>query len=523
MFPTRASSHSWTNAARIVTCSLAVAPCALIAQPKNCAIVPADSCVQVTAGPSTGPQAASHEVFSTPQSTAGIGQSVSPNIAEDTAAHSSGVQPIPQLKTNSDKFQLKQALIQSVNVTLFQHAWRFAWDPSMRYLLIHKPFFHDWGASYTDYHMDRWSDGDNFVVNDVGHPLEGAAYGRVFLQNDPQSFVPIAMHNGYWKSRFQSLAWMVIWSAQFEVGPLSETDLGNQGGFNYVNGCGTSLACLNEPNAKANLTNDTGWTDFIITPTVGLGWIIGEDAIDRFIVTPIARNHRILGGRVLRSALEPSRSYAALFSGKFPWMLPAAENNYYVRPRPAPVKVEDPYEMPLLHGEFGGQYTSISLPVLTSSCPTKACRQGLSGAGFNIGYNFTHSIGLDGTVNFLPAQQGTQAMTQGQFGVKLGGSWQRFGIYAKIRPGFIYYGNAWPGLGSTTPTNLTRFTWDFGGIVEIYTHRNGKIRIDAGTTVVRYLTDNPDPRMSQLGTAFSTQSYVNQGNFQLSTSYVYRF
>ena len=53
------------------------------------------------------------------------------------------------------------------------HAWRAAFDPGMRYLIAHKPFWHDYGASLTDYHMENWSDGDNFLVNDIGHPLEG--------------------------------------------------------------------------------------------------------------------------------------------------------------------------------------------------------------------------------------------------------------------------------------------------------------------------------------------------------------
>jgi hypothetical protein len=514
MFPSGGNFSSRIRVVSVATFFLSMAPFVLVAQTKTCTNDPADSCVPVILDSSVEHPTNPGDAGTSEQSTSG-----SNTGGVDADGSDVGVQHTPQL--HSEKFQLKQALVQSVNVTLFQHAWRFAWDPSMRYLLIHKPFFHDWSASYTDYHMNRWSDGDNFLVNDVGHPLEGAAFGRVFLQNDPKSNVQIAMHNGYWKSRFQSMGWMFIWSTQFEIGPLSETDFGNQGGFNYVNGCGTDLSCRNTPDAK--LTNNTGWTDFIITPTVGLAWIVGEDAIDRFIVTPIARNHRIFGGRVLRSALEPTRSYAALFAGKFPWQLPAAENNYYVRPRPVPVKVEDPDETPLLHGEVGGQYTSISLPVLNATCPTKACRERLSGTGFNLGYNVTCSFGFDSTMNFLPAQQGTQSMTQGQFGAKLGGSWQRFGIYAKIRPGFIYYQNAWPGLGSSTPKNLTRFTWDVGGIVEINTHRSGKIRFDIGTTVVRYLTDNPDPRMSELGSVFSPQSYVNQGNFQFSTSYIYRF
>jgi hypothetical protein len=440
----------------------------------------------------------------------------------NTMQSGNSLQPLASPRFHSEKFNLRASLVQSLEMTVFYHAWRAAFDPSLRYQLAHKPFFHDWFASYTDYHMDRWNDGDSFLVNDVGHPLEGATYGRVFLQNNPKSFVPIGRHNGYWKSRLLALAWMTAWSAQFEVGPLSETAIGNQGGYTYVNGCGTYKYCLNNPKYPDTPTNNTGWTDFIATPTVGLAWILGEDTIDRFIVTPIARQHRVLGGRILRSALEPSRSFAALFAGKFPWMLPAPENNFVVSRRPKPPTTADPNEVQLQHWEIGTQYTNLSLPVLKEGCPA-GCRVNLSGVGFNFDYKLTRDFGLDSTLNFLPGQNGTKALMQGQFGAKMGERWKHWGLFAKVRPGFIYYGSAMPGGGSTTPTHLTRFAWDFGCIVEVYAHRNATLRLDVGTTMVRYLANYPDPRMSELGSVLSNQYYVNQGNFQLSTAYVFRF
>lgn len=430
----------------------------------------------------------------------------------------------------SDKIKWKPMLVQSLEFTVFQHVWRAAWDPGLRYLIAHKPFWHDYGVSLTDYHMNHWSDGDDFVVNDVGHPLEGAVYGRLYLQNDPKSFVQIGRHNGYWKSRLQSLAWMTLWSTQFEVGPLSETSIGSQGGFYYSNGCGTDKACLTTPpySAGANrytglggVTNNTGWTDFIITPIVGLGWVLGEDTIDRYIVTPVAREHRILGGRVLRSALEPSRSMAALFAGKFPWMLPAPENNFIYHAKAKPPK---PPRDPVQHWELGTQYTYLSLPVLTRDCPT-ACREGFSGMGTTFVYNFTHGFAFDSSMNFLPGQNGSQGMTQGLFGVRLGQQFHRVGIFGKVRPGFIYYNNALPGGGDPNPTSLTRFAWDFGGIVEVYPGRESHsvLRFDVGTTLVRYLTDRNDDRFTQIGGVISNQYYANQGNFQISTGYTYRF
>jgi len=60
-----------------------------------------------------------------------------------------------------------------------------------------------------------------------------------------------------------------------------------------------------------------------------------EDALDRYIASKVAVNHRVLGGRILRTALEPSRSFAGLFMGKLPWQWPTPEA-HLVKPTKAP-------------------------------------------------------------------------------------------------------------------------------------------------------------------------------------------
>jgi hypothetical protein len=126
-------------------------------------------------------------------------------------------------------------------------------------------------------------------------------------------------------------------------------------------------------------------------------------------------------------------------------------------------------------------------------------------------------------MNFIPAQQGSKAMTEGLFGLKMGQRFSHFGVFGKVRPGFIYYFDAMPGGGATTSSNLTRFATDLGGTVEYYPDRSSTLRFDVGTTVVRYLSDHPDPKQYPLGSSLSTQYWVTQGNFQIATSYTYRF
>jgi len=423
-----------------------------------------------------------------------------------------------------DRFAFKSAFIQTFDVNLFFQIWRVAFDPGLRYNVAHKPFWHDYFSSFKGYDMTHWGDGDDFVVNDVGHPLEGAVFGRVFLQNSPKSQVIIGKNRQYWMSRLKAMGWAAAWSTQLELGPISETSVGNQGGFTYVPGCGTALSCLNNPAYHKPPATNTGWTDFVVTPLVGTAWILGEDTIDKYIVMPIAVNHRILGGRVSRSALEPSRSFAALFSGRFPWQLPTAENNFVssTRTKPATIPEPDLYP-PIGHWEIGTQYTNLSLPVLSNQCSSGACRKNLSGMGLNFDYNFTRAVAFDSLVNFMPGQQGSKAAFEGLFGVKLGARFNRFGVFGKVRPGLIYYQQAIPGGGDVMPNSLSRFVTDFGGVFEYYPQHNTILRIDAGTTLVRYLTNRSDDQRYPLGSHLSTQYWVTQGNPQFSTSYIVRF
>lgn len=50
-----------------------------------------------------------------------------------------------------------------------------------------------------------------------------------------------------------------------------------------------------------------------------------------------------------------------------------------------------------------------------------------------------------------------------------------------------------------------------------YPNRNSIVRFDVGTTLVRYLRDHPDPKMSPINDLRSTHYIVTQGDFQIST------
>ena len=131
---------------------------------------------------------------------------------------------------------------------------------------------------------------------------------------------------------------------------------------------------------------------------------------------------------------------------------------------------------------------------------------------------------FDSQVSLFPTGASNGGPTvQGLFGTKFGHQGKNWGLFGKFRPGFIYYENAWPGGDAKTFDSLSRLAVDTGGVFEVYPTRSSTLRFDVGTTLVRYLRDYPNPRLSPLGSMQSTEYYVNQGNFQISSGYTIRF
>lgn len=81
------------------------------------------------------------------------------------------------------KYHWKGLLMQSLEFNLMENGFRLASDDTMRFQLMHKPFWHDYVASIKQFNMGRWNDGDNFLVNYVGHPLQGSVGAFLEVQN----------------------------------------------------------------------------------------------------------------------------------------------------------------------------------------------------------------------------------------------------------------------------------------------------------------------------------------------------
>jgi hypothetical protein len=432
------------------------------------------------------------------------------------------IQPVPR---PSEKFHWNAALWQSFGFLVVGHAFRLANDGGARYLLFHKPFWHDYWASTDNFHMSRWGDGDSFLVNYIGHPMEGAVAGDIFLNNDPKGrSARFGKSSTYWYSRLKAMAWATVFEAYFEVGPvLSEAAIGNEGGYTYVPGCGR-YPCDKYPGKQFKPpTNNTGWVDFVITPTVGMGWIVLEDAIEREFVDRIAKDSPALKYKILRGSLAPSHTFANLFAGKLPWFRYPVEGSFNQAFGGPLHPVERPLWKDKPRYSFGAQFISMNFPLERESCSN--CKQFLPGYGFDFNYRLAKYAYFDSVANLFPGSGSSGqhgAAQEALVGLKLGPTLGRWGLFFNLRNGFIHYDQALVPDNSSSYESTWRYALDLGGTVEFYASRNSTLRLNAGTTLIHYLQGYPDPKQPPTG-VLSTEYYSFQGSPYVTTGYVFRF
>jgi hypothetical protein len=145
--------------------------------------------------------------------------------------------------------------------------------------------------------------------------------------------------------------------------------------------------------------------------------------------------------------------------------------------------------------EIGVQSTS-----LTVFPPDFVFDDTKGGIGGRFTFNFNRSIAAEAEVNFFPQKQliieSDGSSIQAQFGVKLGKRFEKFGVFGKVRPGFISVDRVFTFIpGSQVPTfpssnfkieRETFFTTDLGGVLELYPSSRLVVRFDAGDTAIRH-------------------------------------
>ena len=193
-------------------------------------------------------------------------------------------------------FQWGPALQQAGIFLDTEHAVRLAGQPETREHLKGS-FWRDYSDSVRS--LRGWRDGDSVMVNYLAHPMQGAASGFIAVQNDPGfRRAEFGRSRAYWVSRLRATAFAAVYSEQLEIGPISEASIGN-----------VQMA-----------PQETGIVDHVITPTLGLGWMVGEDALDRYVVRRIERWTTHPVARLLaRGLLNPTRSFSNVLRGRLPW------------------------------------------------------------------------------------------------------------------------------------------------------------------------------------------------------------
>jgi hypothetical protein len=209
---------------------------------------------------------------------------------------------LPRVKNEPvNRFHWRDALLQSLFFLGLQHGFRLVTQSSTR-AELKGPFFQDYLDSVS--HLRGWRDGDSTLVNYVGHGTQGAVSGFIQIQNDPAGRIQeFSWTNSYRTSRLKAALWNMCYSIQFEIGPISESAIGNVG---------------LHPNA--NSKHPQAYVDLVITPVMGTIWLVGEDIVDKYFISKLElkTDKRVLRALV-RSSLNPARSFANLMRIQVPW------------------------------------------------------------------------------------------------------------------------------------------------------------------------------------------------------------
>ena len=184
--------------------------------------------------------------------------------------------------------------------TAIQHGVRLTEEKTRRELAGSWP--RDWFVSASSlFARPTWSDSGKFLTNYVFHPMGGSVYAHIYKQNDSLGRkLESGLNREYITHFVRASVVSAVSSVQFELGPLSEASIGNVG---------------LPPNQ-----HKMAWVDVVVTPTIGAVWMVGEDALDRYVIQRLERKIDSEVSRILiRILLNPTRSVANVLRSEKPW------------------------------------------------------------------------------------------------------------------------------------------------------------------------------------------------------------
>ena len=153
------------------------------------------------------------------------------------------------------------------------------------------------------------------------------------------------------------------------------------------------------------------------------------------------------------------------------------------------------------------------------------------GFGGRVGYNVNRHLALEAEASYLPKKNFNEVFqsrrTQVLAGLKAGRRWEKVGVFAKARPGAMFFSEYGmrgvctftPGRNECFDQSRVFFATDVGGVVEYYPTPRAILRLDAGDTIIRFR--DAGPVVFPGGSVFTRRETTH--NFQLSLGLGFRF
>lgn len=173
--------------------------------------------------------------------------------------------------------------------------------------------------------------------------------------------------------------------------------------------------------------------------------------------------------------------------------------------------------------------------------PTRRTEPGIGG---RFTYNLNRIFSIETAGYFFPKDCGFSCQNPGRMaevvgGVKVGKRFDRWGIFAKARPGIVHFTSEFGGfvtcLSLTCPIQIepfhetrTHFAMDLGGVVEFYPSKRIVTRFDVGDTIVRFNRQTADglvfnPMTNRFDPFLFVLPERTRHHFQFVTSVGFRF
>ena len=142
--------------------------------------------------------------------------------------------------------------------------------------------------------------------------------------------------------------------------------------------------------------------------------------------------------------------------------------------------------------EIGGQFSAIRADNAPGTTfPVGLGRNGERtdlGGGGRFTVNFNRFLAVESEINFFKEKvtfpfSATALKIEGVFGAKAGIRKDKFGLFGKLRPGFMHFNKDTDCPGCSVHGNFD-FALDAGGVIEYYPSRRFVVRFDAGDTVI---------------------------------------